>query len=56
MGNTAFKKVKKLELVAKDNYNINKPYNLSDLSDKLLNCKVKDWELEFNAILSIHLA
>lgn len=53
MGNTAFKKVKKLELVAKDNYNINKPYNLSD---KLLNCKVKDWELEFNAILSIYLA
>ena len=34
----------------------NKPYDLSDLSDKLLNCKVKDWELEFNAILSIYLA
>lgn len=31
----------------------NKPY---DLSDKLLNRKVKDWELEFNTILSIYLA
>lgn len=34
----------------------NKPYDLSDLSDKLLNRKVKDWELEFNTILSIYLA
>ena len=34
-------------------FHANKAY---DMDDKLLNCKVEDWELEWNTLLNIYLA
>ena len=34
-------------------FHANKAY---DMDDKLLNCEIKDWELEWNTLLNIYLA